>query len=161
MAYYSMWLFLWDDVIEDKATESDAGPDCDKVEWLHTKALEYAAFHLGVGDTEDEPLPPTKYCTLFRHAADRLREDMDLDQRRAFLGEIGFYMGCCEIEQDYVRAGGLPSIEAFWSHRLGTSSVYTYNALGEYMIGGKIPEELFRTEELKIIWNELNCHIFM
>ncbi len=42
-------------------------------------------------------------------------------------------MSCCEIEQGYVKAGDLPSVATFWTHRLGSSSVYTYNALGEYV----------------------------
>ncbi len=67
MAYYSMWLFLWDDVIETKATESSTAPETPKVEWLHQKALEYAAFHLGIGDDAVEPSP--SYKVLHSHQA--------------------------------------------------------------------------------------------
>lgn len=131
MAWYSMWLFLWDDVVEDSAIPTAANTNTLKVEWLHEQALKYVAFHLGLSGEAEEPLPPTKYCTLFRHAAAPLREACTVVERARFYAALQEYMECCEVESGYVRRGELPSTGEYWKHRLGTSSVNTYSALGE------------------------------
>ncbi len=105
--------------------------EANRIESLHEKALDYAAFHLGLSDSVEEPAPPTKYCTLFKYCGDGLRDQYNMSQRKAFLDEIRFYMNCCEVEQTYVRPGALPDVNTYWEHRLGTSSVFTYNALAE------------------------------
>lgn len=152
-----MWIFLWDDVIEDSATP--ASGITDKVSWIHHQALKYMEYHLGLSSSLEEPIPPTKYCTLFRYAADPFRKASSLLQRIRFYEELKVYMDGCEVEQEFVRAGELPSWREYWSHRLGTSSVHTYSALGEYMSGGNIPPEMFDTPELKELWVGINRHI--
>ncbi|KAK0707347.1 isoprenoid synthase domain-containing protein [Lasiosphaeris hirsuta] len=159
MAWYSMWLFLWDDVVEDSAIPSAANTNTLRVEWLHEQALKYVEFHLGLSASAEEPPPPTKYCTLFKHAGAPLREACTVAERVRFYAALQEYMECCEVESAYVRRGELPSTSEYWEHRLGTSSVNTYSALGEYMSGGHIPEQLFDTPELKTMWFELNRHI--
>ncbi|KAK4677532.1 hypothetical protein QC764_404520 [Podospora pseudoanserina] len=157
ITWYSMWIFLWDDVIEDSATP--ASGITDKVSWIHHQALKYMEYHLGLSSSLEEPIPPTKYCTLFRYAAEPFRKASSLLQRIRFYEELKVYMDGCEVEQEFVRAGELPSWREYWSHRLGTSSVHTYSALGEYMSGGNIPPEMFDTPELKELWVGINRHI--
>ncbi|KAK3380914.1 isoprenoid synthase domain-containing protein [Podospora didyma] len=158
MAWFSMWLFLWDDVIESTVVSTTSAPTND-VAWLHDQALTYVAFHLGLSESVDEPPPPTKYCTLFKHAGPALRAECTIAERQRFHDEIRYYMKGCEVEQTYVRAGELPTLHAFWENRIGTSSVNMYCSLGEYMAGTHIPAELYETEELKTMWFELNRHI--
>lgn len=157
ITWYSMWIFLWDDVIEDSATP--ASGITDKVSWIHHQALKYMEYHLGLSSSLEEPIPPTKYCTLFRYAAEPFRKASSLLQKIRFYEELKVYMDGCEVEQEFVRAGELPSWREYWSHRLGTSSVHTYSALGEYMSGGNIPPEMFDTPELKELWVGINRHI--
>ncbi|KAK0670217.1 isoprenoid synthase domain-containing protein [Cercophora samala] len=157
ITWYSMWIFLWDDVIEDSAAPSSMITD--KVSWIHQQALRYMEYHLGLSSSHQEPVPPTKYCTLFKHAAEPFRKASTLLQRIRFYEELKVYMDGCEVEQEFVRAGELPTLREYWSHRLGTSSVHTYNALGEYMSGGHIPPEMFDRPEMKDLWVGINRHI--
>ncbi len=129
MSWYSMWLFLWDDVVEDSAIPASASVN--GVEWLHQNALEYVKFHLGLSDSEEEPEPPTKYCALFKHCGGPLRAACTERERRRFFETVREYMACVEVESRYVRGKELPTLHQYWEHRLGTSSVYTYCALGE------------------------------
>jgi hypothetical protein len=131
MSWYSMWLFLWDDVVEDTAIPSSSTFEQTKVSWLHEHALKYVEFQLGLSDSITEPDPPTKYCTLFSHAGEVLRRDCTVEERRRFYETIKEYMACVEVESRWVGERELPTMEEYWEHRLGTSSVYTYCALGE------------------------------
>jgi len=132
MSWYSMWLFLWDDVVEATAIPSSSSTtEQNKVAWLHEHALKYVEFHLGLSDSLTEPEPPTKYCTLFKHAGVALQAECTVVERRRFYETIREYMACVEVESAYVREKELPTVEEYWAHRLGTSSVYTYCALGE------------------------------
>lgn len=147
MAWYTLWIILWDDVIEDStfpdsvrataaASETNDDLDLAKVEWLHKQALKYVKYELGLveDDKIPAPLPPTKYCGLFRHCAGPLRTECTLPERQRIYDEIKYYMDCCEAEQKYFRTGKLPTLERYWDHRFGSSSVNTYNALGEYVL---------------------------
>lgn len=131
MAWYSMWLFLWDDVVEDSAIPSSASEN--KVDWLHENALRYVKFHLGLSGPDEEPASPTKYCTLFKHCGAPLRASCTEKERRKFYEAIEEYMTCVGIESRYVAKKELPTLQEYWEHRLGTSSVNTYCALGEYV----------------------------
>ena len=64
MAWYTVWIVLWDDVVEDTVIPS---PGTSKLDWLHEQGLKYVEYELGLSDT---PVPPpTKICGLFKHCA--------------------------------------------------------------------------------------------
>ncbi|KAM7189916.1 Isoprenoid synthase domain containing protein [Naviculisporaceae sp. PSN 640] len=163
MAWYTLWIILWDDVIEDSTFPGSVASSEDlKIEWLHEEALKYVKYELGLCDETTisvAPLPPTKYCGLFKYCAEPFRAECTIPERQRIYNEIKYYMDCCEAEQKYFQTGALPTLERYWDHRFGSSSVNTYNALGEYMCGKHIPPELFNTEEMKTMWFELNRHI--
>lgn len=127
-----MWLFLLDDVLEDNAIPGSG--ETDNGEWLHKHALalEYVKFHLGLcEESATEPEPPTKYCALFKHAGRPLREACTVAERQRFFETIQEFMACVEVESSFVRRKELPTLYEYWEHRLGTSAVNTYCALGE------------------------------
>jgi hypothetical protein len=127
MSWYTTWIFLWDDGVEASAT---AGSDID-LKLLHHQALRYIAFHLGLSSDETEPASPTKYCSLFKHAAEPLRAACTVTERERLYQQLARYMACCEIEHQFVQAGTLPTVAEYWEHRLGTSSINTYSAVAE------------------------------
>ncbi|KAK3998261.1 isoprenoid synthase domain-containing protein [Cladorrhinum sp. PSN332] len=151
MCWYSLWIFLWDDVIEDSTVP---------VRTVQQQALKYMEHHLGLAPASSpEPPAPTKYCALFQHCAKPLRAECTISERRRFLDQIGNYMEGCEVEQEFVLGGKLPALEEYWDHRLYTSSVWTYCAIADYMAGVHLPEEMYETDEMKALWFELNRHI--
>ncbi|KAK4446887.1 isoprenoid synthase domain-containing protein [Podospora aff. communis PSN243] len=161
MAWFSMWLFLWDDVIEDTAipSSSSALSAQGKITSLHDRALAYVEYHLGLVPATIEPETPTKYCTLFKHAGVELQRDCTVRERRGFYEEVERYMRAVEVESEWVGRRELPGVEEYWEHRLGTSSVYCYCALGEYMGAARLPQEMLESEEVRVMWYELNRHI--
>ncbi|KAK4170763.1 hypothetical protein QBC36DRAFT_123583 [Triangularia setosa] len=56
ITWYSMWIFLWDDIIEDSAAPSSGITD--KVSWIHQQALRYMEYHLGLSSS---PVPSLQY----------------------------------------------------------------------------------------------------
>ncbi|KAH8891514.1 terpenoid synthase [Thozetella sp. PMI_491] len=161
LAYYTMWLFLWDDGIEEMAKESSGDTGLNDVKELHHRASEYVAFHLGLIESRDEPAAPTRYFGLFKHAATTLRIAMTPRKREAFLDQLKIYMRCCEVEQGYLRAGKLPTVHDYWQHRLGTSSIYTYCCLIEYMAAQAAPPKILLAPAMGIVWTEFNRNIII
>lgn len=129
MAWFSMWLFIWDDVVEDSVIPESE--DDKKVDWLQDSALKYVEFHLGLSDSAEEPPPPTKYCTIFKHAGAPLRADSSRRERQMFHDKLKQFMDDVKLESVYVRNKQLPTIDEYWRYRLGGSSVYAYCAIGE------------------------------
>lgn len=131
ITWFTIWIFLWDDDIEDTATIN--GSENINLESLHQQALQYIEFHLGLSGSEVEPPPPTKYCGLFKHAAEPLRTACTITWRREFYQHLAWYMKCCEVEHRFVSSDSLPTASEYWEHRLGKSSIDTYSALAEYV----------------------------
>jgi hypothetical protein len=124
MSWYIIWIFLWDDGVE-----ATAGSGMD-LKLLHYQALRYIAFHLGLSSDPTEPPPPTKYCSLFEHAAKPLRAASTVAERQRLYQQLARYMACCESEHRFVQEKTLPTVAEYWDHRLGTSS-NTYSALAK------------------------------
>jgi hypothetical protein len=138
ISWYTLWLFLWDDTIEDSAIpqanpESQSSTDKSmKIGWLHQQALRYVKFHLGLSPRPaEEPAAPTRYCALFKYAAEPLRAACSITERNRLYQLLSSYMECCEVEHGFVSRASLPKLDEYWGHRLGTSGVHTYGALGE------------------------------
>lgn len=131
MALYNLWLFVWDDVF-DGEDDLEARPL--DLSDMYNKTIDYVEFHLGLADSMAEvPAAPTPATGLFQHAGRMLQEHVDMPQRKRFFEEIKTYVRNCAIEQTYLNRGIVPSVEEYWNHRWGTSSVYTGCALAEYM----------------------------
>jgi len=132
MAWYTVWIVLWDDVVEDSIFPNSVGSSHDsRIEWLHEQGLKYVQYELGLsGETEAVP-PPTQICGLFKHCADALRAECTMPERQRLYNELKYYMDCCKAEQKQIKSGALPSLDTYWDHRFGSSTVNTYSALGE------------------------------
>ncbi|KAK3315699.1 isoprenoid synthase domain-containing protein [Apodospora peruviana] len=150
MAWYTMWIVLWDDDIEDTV-------DLPKLRGIHNQALKYVAWCLGLEG--EETTSPTKYCSLFQYCGAPLKAACTVAELKRLYQEIERYMRGCEEEATYVVSGKIPDEKTYWAHRLGSSSCDTYNALGEYMCGNTIPEELFEKPQMSDMWTELNKQI--
>jgi len=163
LAFFNLWLFVWDDEIERAGYEADdSGLGGKPVPHLQEEALEYIAYHLGLLDpATPEPAPPTKSMLIIKGPCIALKADCRESTRRRFWEELKFYMKCCNLEYEHLRCGVLPSTEDYWQLRLGTSSVYAGCALAEYVAGVNIPDEVFSTESNKKLWLEVNRHVVL
>ncbi|KAK3332958.1 isoprenoid synthase domain-containing protein [Cercophora scortea] len=158
IAWMSLWLFIWDDLVEDAAMPDSLTAD-GKVKWLHHQAFEYVESELGLSTSLELVASPTKYCSLFKHAAVAMRAGCSANERRRFCDAFRHYMECCETEEVYRLSGVVPDIDTYWKHRVGSSGMDMYIALAEYMSGSHIPDHLIETPEIKQAGFDLGYHI--
>ncbi|KAK3987444.1 isoprenoid synthase domain-containing protein, partial [Cladorrhinum sp. PSN332] len=169
VAYYSLWVFLWDDEIdcaglsmgEDEKHEEGA-----EEEVRRARAMQYIKFHLGVTMMEqkgyqngEELVAPTKATRIVREPAEWVRDSGNKGVAERLVVELERYMEACGVEQRHLESGSLPTGEEYWKRRLGTSAVFTYCALTEYLIGVTLPDKLFETAEMKAMWTEVNRNV--
>ncbi len=156
MSLYTLWLFIWDDDID----ESDGQWELSKLDSMHKTLLEWVSFRLGLTEGMKPGVPgpplPTANAGIFNTVARDMKLAFHEPGRRRFFDELKFYLDSLLVEQGFLLRRELPSVQTYWDHRLGTSAVHTYSAAAEYMMNGVIPEELFGTDENNTLWYETN-----
>ncbi|KAJ3498325.1 hypothetical protein NLG97_g1219 [Lecanicillium saksenae] len=158
LALYNLWLFVWDDVFDGEDAQEIQPADMGSI---FEETMDYVKFHLGLADSPEEPQAPTPATALFQHAGKLIKERCDLEQRQRFFREVEFYVLSCAHEHKTIASGILPSLQHYWEYRLGTTSVYTGCALADLMAGVRLPWELIDTEEMQIIWTEVNLNVII
>lgn len=120
MAFYCVWLFLWDDAIDGADLN---GGLLVAEEYCH-KSVAFVRHSLGLdGPGAGVPIAPTKVCQGFAEVGRRVCEGCDLDERKVLFGHLNEYMEACVTEYRWRQSGKAPSVDEFYSWRLGTSSV--------------------------------------
>jgi hypothetical protein len=122
VAYYCVWLFLWDDAI-DGADASEGGVVA--AEEYCQRSVDFVRSSLQLDDEPGtaEARAPTKVCGSFAEVGRRLAEHCGLEQRRVLFRHLREYMEGCVTEYRWRVSGKVPSVEEFYSWRLRTSSV--------------------------------------
>ncbi|KAJ3494159.1 hypothetical protein NLG97_g4261 [Lecanicillium saksenae] len=159
MALYYLWLFVWDDVFDGEDIR-EALPL--NMEAMFEKTINFVKYHLGLTELaagELEPEAPTKATSIFKHAGVMLAQQTDREQRERFFEEIKFYILSCAYEHKTIERGVLPSVEEYWTYRLGTSSVYASCAIADHMAGVKLPGKYFENDDMALLWREANRNI--
>lgn len=116
-----MWLFLWDDAI-DGAT---ANPEGLVAEHYCRQSVAFVKHHLVLGDEigAPEPQAPTPVSASFAEVGRRVSEYGKQEDMRALFSHLKEYMEACVTEYEWRLSRKVPSVEDFYSWRLGTSSV--------------------------------------
>ncbi len=87
---------------------------------------------LGLSSTESEaPLPPSQGVATFTELGDLLKAQYSITQRKRWFHEASFFFNMVKVEQEYIIADQVPTLEDFWTMRMGSSAVGQSNALGE------------------------------
>jgi len=163
MSTYLLWLFVWDDDLD--GTHEAANKTPDEIETLHRRGLEYVEYHLGLdessGKADPPPAPPKQATAIFADIGRSLSAACPVPQRQRFFEELRYYMLCCGVEHDYLSRDVLPTTDEYWGYRFGTSSMYPVLALGEYMLGRDMPDDMLQTAELRTMWVEVNRNIVL
>ncbi|KAK4232528.1 isoprenoid synthase domain-containing protein [Podospora fimiseda] len=122
-ATYTIFLFLWDDIIDSSKTLTleQADKYCKETVEYIKKCL----FRDGKGVEVGREEAPTRVCELFDEVSRGLNVDAN-DLKRLFEGLEG-YVNACLDEFKWRKKGrnrvGMASKKEFWGWRLGTSSV--------------------------------------
>lgn len=67
----------------------------------------------------------------FTELGDLLKAQYNITQRKRWFDEAAFFFNMVKVEQEYILADQVPTVEDFWTMRMGSSAVGQSNALGE------------------------------
>lgn len=119
MAFFIIWLFLWDDEIDSEC--SNLGNEFDTAQSYRQKTLEFIASNLGLAST------PSAACTsvLITSISDVTVSIAGSEERmrRRFFQEMEYFVHATEIEQKRRLKNQLPQLEEYIDCRMGTSGV--------------------------------------
>ncbi|KAK0113387.1 hypothetical protein ONS96_014253 [Cadophora gregata f. sp. sojae] len=129
--YWCMFIFTWDDELEEIHMRDVAG-DSVEAQTFRRDTLLFIEHYLGLSRTGSEaPLPPTQGVGTFTELGDLLKSQYNITQRKRWFDEAVFFFKMVKVEQEYVLADKVPTVEDFWTMRMGSSAVGQSNALGE------------------------------
>ncbi|KAL2017169.1 hypothetical protein VTK56DRAFT_2538 [Thermocarpiscus australiensis] len=161
-AFYCVWLFLWDDVI-DGAAAGGAGAHADDGQGGLTpeeycrESVAFARHHLGLDEPGTPgPAAPTQVCESFAEVARRVGEYCGLDERRQLFGHLREYMEACVVEHRWRLSGKMPSVDEFYSWRLRTSSVDVMLDLCRILNRISLPGDVLGSREMRIMHLHVN-----
>ncbi|TAQ83097.1 hypothetical protein B7494_g8579 [Chlorociboria aeruginascens] len=156
LAYVVIWLFTWDDEI-DEPTGSVAD-DFQGAERYREETEQFVKFCLQLSD-KGTPGQGHPIVQSFRDIGDALCGAYDAAQRERFFAEISMFMRMSKREQDIRLQGKLPSLDQYWEFRMGTSAVYIGVSMGEFANRRTLPKEITDSKTMRRIWDETNVII--
>jgi hypothetical protein len=118
-AFYCVWLFLWDDAIDD--AEGGGGGGLAAEEYCR-QSVAFVEGSLGLADGAMAQAP-TKVCESFAEVGSRVAMYCGQEERMRLFGHLREYMEGCVVEYKWRESGKAPSVEEFYGWRLKTSSV--------------------------------------
>jgi len=157
LAYLIIWLFTWDDEIDEPS--GSFSEDFAAAESYRNDTLKFVGICLGLTPKEPGFVPKNHIVQSFDVIGAALRSSYDTTQCRRFYDEIAGLMAASQLEQDHRLSGNLPTLEEYWTFRLGTSAVYIGTAVGEYSLSVRLPLHIMQSESMKSIWTETNIII--
>ncbi|KXX74977.1 (-)-delta-cadinene synthase [Madurella mycetomatis] len=145
VAFYCVWLFLWDDVIDGAADDGENVLAADK---YCRESVAFVRHHLGLGEPgATEPPPPTRVCESFAEVGQRVGGLCGAAERTELFGHLRGYMEACVVEHRWRSSGNAPSVDEFYSWRLKTSSVDVLLDLCRILNGIPLPEDILKSRE--------------
>ncbi|KAJ4393000.1 hypothetical protein N0V93_002204 [Gnomoniopsis smithogilvyi] len=159
LAYLVIWLFTWDDEIDEPTglyTDDAASAQNYRV---HTLAFVGAC--LGLPGFSPSFKPHSRTVQSFDVIGLALAANYDESQRQRFFDEIARFMIASEEEQTCRLQGRVFTLEEYWPVRLGTSAVYIGSAAGEFSMGSSspLPSDLMQCAAMRALWDETNIII--
>ncbi|KAI4182232.1 MAG: hypothetical protein L6R41_006112 [Letrouitia leprolyta] len=115
------WLFAWDDEIDED--DGSLWDDAELSEPYREETREYVRACLSLrGKLDHDDFSPTNAT---------IQAFESIEQRLRFMDETEDFLEMSRREQ-VLRLRGVPSLDEFWSYRLGSSAVYVTIAVNEF-----------------------------
>ncbi|KAH0436812.1 hypothetical protein CcaCcLH18_04138 [Colletotrichum camelliae] len=178
LALYIVWLFCWDDAIDQQG--SDLSANLARAKTHRNDTIRVLNKALGLSTTSNNSYNITcdhvnaelitigaELCKAYNFGGrihppfGTLYADQDIEQRQTFMNQMRRYIENCDKEQSFRLRGTLPSMEAYKELRHGTAAVWTLCALIEYGLGESIPEHIRCMAELQTLWLETSRGIWI
>lgn len=127
----AVWLFAWDDEIDED--DGSLWDDSELSQPYRDETREYVRACLSLrGKLDHENIGPTNATIIaFESIGMAIRDAYSYEQRLRFMDECNDFLEMSQREQ-VIRLRGVPTMEEFWSYRLGSSAVYVTLAVNEY-----------------------------
>ncbi|KUJ16791.1 terpenoid synthase [Mollisia scopiformis] len=116
---------------------------------------------LGFSASKSPPTASSPVIENFRVVGEALVRGYTVEQRQNFFEEMKLAISSTEAEQKPKLEGRLPTLEEYWSTRMGISAVGVCIALIELASGIRGPYETNREPSLKILCDETNIVIII
>ncbi|GAP82510.1 putative terpene synthase metal binding domain protein [Rosellinia necatrix] len=160
LAYIIIWLFTWDDEIDEPAgTYSE---DFHGAQVYREQTLRFVERCLGLAaaspDESDSP-HPNPIVQSFEAIGSALRACYDAGQIRRLYDEVARFVRGTEAEQRGRLDGRVPTVEEYWALRRSTSAVYISTAAGEYAMAARLPAAVMGGRAMRALWDETNLVI--
>ncbi|KAK2065308.1 terpenoid synthase [Colletotrichum caudatum] len=160
LALYIIWLFCWDDAIDQQGT-GDLSNDILRAKIRRDNTIKVFEHVLGLGPTSDPYIQFSQSDYELKAIGDELKEVYTQEQRQAFMKQLRRYIDNCHEEQEMRLRGILPGIESYSELRHGTAAVWTLCALVEFGLSENIPEHIRYMEQIQTIWSETSRAVWI
>ncbi|KAH9236010.1 hypothetical protein K456DRAFT_1760744 [Colletotrichum gloeosporioides 23] len=137
LALYIVWLFCWDDAIDQQG--GDLSANLARAKTYRNDTIRVLNEALGLST-----ISTNTHNTM-----------------QTFMHQMRRYIENCDEEQSLRLRGTLPSMEAYKELRHGTAAVWTLCALIEYGLGESFPENIRCMNELQTLWAETSRGIWI
>ncbi|KAL9115819.1 MAG: hypothetical protein Q9227_000187 [Pyrenula ochraceoflavens] len=137
LAFFIIWLFTWDDEVDESTGSFTDGLEAAQGFREHT--VRYIAEFLGVTD---------------QYTLDQPSNEIIGNQRERFFRAIVHFIMMTQKEQEMRLSDRIPSLAEYWSYRMGTSGVYTAMALVEYSTMSHLPRMILDAPLMQVICDE-------
>jgi hypothetical protein len=157
LAYLVIWLFTWDDEIDEPT--GSYSEDFDGAQTYRANTLRYVGSCLGLMSDEPSSRARNQIVQSFDVIGSALRASYNVRQCQRFYDEIARFMVASETEQRARLRGDIPTLKEYWKFRLGTSAVYIGSAAGEYSMSSQISSDVMNCSSMQAVWDETNVII--
>ncbi|EED22466.1 conserved hypothetical protein [Talaromyces stipitatus ATCC 10500] len=136
--------------------------DWESAQKFRLDTIQYVQYCLGLAPSNQEYSESTNpIIRAFDVIGFAIRDSCSLSQRKMVYDEMNEFMKQSEQEQRLrLNNDSLPSVDEFWSYRLGASAVFICLAINEYSYGDMdLPTAVFEDPDMKEIWQLTNIII--
>ncbi|PLB46690.1 terpenoid synthase [Aspergillus steynii IBT 23096] len=125
LAFLIIWLLMWDDELDQVSESLSLGGDFTASQRFRDQTLRYMRRSLGMDGDEKRSGSPEEFenhfLDRFEPVAQFIREEYDPAHREIILEEMEFTIEMSCLEQQYRTQERLPTIDEYWTYRLGTN----------------------------------------
>lgn len=157
LTYLTIWIFTWDDELDEPAGEFSE--EFDKAEKYRAHTLQFVGICLGLFPADPSFQPRNRIIQSFDVIGAALRTWYDEDQCRRLYNRTEETIRSTVVEQRFRLRGEVPTLEEFWAFRMGTSAVHFISAVNEYTTSSRLPQEVMESSPMKALWDETNIVI--
>ncbi|KAK1967252.1 terpenoid synthase [Colletotrichum sublineola] len=160
LALYIIWLFCWDDAIDQQGT-GDLSNDLLRAKTRRDNTIRVLEHVLGLDNKFDSDIEFAQADYELKVIGDELKKAYTQEQRQVFMNQMRRYIGNCHEEQAMRLQGTLPGIDSYSELRHGTAAVWTLCALVEFGLSEKIPEHIRYMKQIQTIWSETSRAVWI